>query len=227
MPYVNFIVMERSFFTLKPSEKFVEQIEQNADVLKFRKNQVLYSEGSTPLGVFFLEEGEVVISKLASQGKEQVLTVVSEKEVLSCADLILNKKYNSSARATRDSTALFLPKSEFLKLIAEKQEVNYHILIQLAQEVNSLESKVISLAYKPLRGRLAETLLDLNKTGGETSDTAISLSRTDLAGLTGTVTGTLNRLLCEFQKEEMISISEKQIRILDKAGLDRLCEMYA
>lgn len=218
--------MEKSFSTLEFSGHFVEQMEGLFDVLKFKKNQTLYTEGSTPLGVFYLQEGEVLISKLASQGREQVIRVVSENGLVCCANLISNTRYSSSCRATMDTTALFLPKVDFLKIISENKEANYQIMAQMAQEVISLENQVVSLAYKQLRGRLADKLLSLDEIRGRATGKNICLSRSDLAGYAGAVTATVNRLLCEFQKEEMISISEKQIRVLDRARLYRISQLY-
>ena len=202
------------------------QIESDFDLLKFKKNQNLYTEGSTPLGVFYLQEGEVLISKLASQGKEQVLTIISEKGFLCCADLLLQKRYNTSARAGKDSTVMFISKADFLEILSENKDVIHQIIVQLAEEVTSLEKLAVSLAYKPLRGRLADKLLSLENSKGNNSDRTIQLSRRDLAGYTGTVKETVNRVLSEFQREEIISISEKQIIIKDKTRLQRLSQLY-
>lgn len=218
--------MKQSIATLEPSCHFIEELAENFDLLKFSKNQMLYSEGSTPLGVFFLQQGEVLISKLASQGKEQVLRVISEKTILCCADLLLNRRYGSSARATKESSVLFIPRDYFLEMLTENREAGMQIMKQLANEVTSLENEVASLAYKPLRGRLADKLLNLNLICEKTSERGICMSRTDLAGYTGTVKETVNRVLAEFQKEEMISIFEKQIRILDKNRLRKISQMY-
>lgn len=226
VPCTKFTAMDTSFSTLEFSGDLAMSIESDFDLLKFKKNQNLYTEGSTPLGVFYLQEGEVLISKLASQGKEQVLRIISKKGLFCCADLLLNKRYSSSARATKDSTAIFVSRTDFLKMISENKDLNHQIIIQLAEEVTSLENQVVSLAYKPLRGRLADKLLSLENSNGEKSAGAIRLSRRDLAGYAGTVKETVNRVLSEFQREEIISISEKQIIIKDRIRLQRLSQMY-
>jgi CRP/FNR family transcriptional regulator, polysaccharide utilization system transcription regulator len=218
--------MEKSFSTSEFSGVFVEQFHNSFDILKFKKNQFLYSEGSTPLGLFYLQDGEVLISKLASQGREHVFRVISTEGLLCCADLLLNKKYSSSSRAIRDSTVLFLPKGEFLELIKENEEMNSYVLMQLAMEVTFFQNEMSSLAYKPLRGRIADKLLSLGSNFKETSGKDICMSRNDLAGYAGTVKDTINRVLSEFQKEEMIYINEKQIHILDKHRLKRVSQMY-
>lgn len=205
---------------------FGEEIRESFDVLKFKKHQVLYSEGSTPLGIFYLKEGEVLISKLASQGREHVIRIISKEGVLCCADLLLNNKYSTSSRATRDSTVLFLPKAVFMKLLKENERINEFVLLQLAREVLSLEENLTLLAYKPLRGRLAKNLLTLCPDHDETSQTGICLSRIELAGFTGTVKETVTRLLSEFQKEKIISIADKQILILDKDRLQKISRKY-
>lgn len=154
--------MEKSFYTSESIGWFVEQIQDSFDVLKFKKNQVLYSEESTPLGIYYLQEGGVLILKMASQGIEQVLRVTSEKGILCCADLLLNKRYSSSSRAITDSTVLFLPKAKFLIILEENHDIAFLIMKQMAKEVIFFQNEVTSLAYKPLRGMLADKLLSLN-----------------------------------------------------------------
>lgn len=203
----------------------MEQIRDNFDILKIKKNQVIYSEGSTPLGVFYLQSGEVLISKLASQGRDHILRVISKEGIFCCADLLLNRKYSSSSRAIKDSTVLFLPKSEFLRLVHEDESFNNRVITQLAQEVVSLENKLTSLAYKPLRGRLADNLLSLDNDNND-SGIAICLSRIELAGFTGTVKETVNRILSEFQKDKIISMSHREIQILDRDRLLKVSKQY-
>lgn len=201
------------------------ELEENLDILMFKKNQTVYMEGSTPLGIFILAEGSILISKMGSQGKEQVLKIIKKGEIMGCTDLILGKKYGSSAKAGTSSKVLFMPKSQFLELLNKDEELIQKLILQFAKEIQTLEAKTVSFAFKPVRGRLADTLLLLNNKNGET-DRKITLSRTEIAGFTGTVKETVNRLLSEFHKEKLVTMSRKEICIIDQDHLLRISKMY-
>lgn len=204
---------------------YIGEMEKNLDNLKFKKNQIIYMEGSTPQGVFILKEGSILISKIGSQGKEQVLKILKKDEILGCADLILGKKYGSSAKAVTSSEVLFMPKSGFFNLLNKDEKLLQQLILQFAKEIQTLEAKTVSLAFKPVRGRLADTLLLLNKKNGN-AETKITLSRTEIAGFTGTVKETVNRLLSEFHKEKLVTMSRNEICIIDQDHLLRISKMY-
>lgn len=201
------------------------EMEENLDILMFKKNQPVYMEGSTPLGIFILAEGGILISKMGSQGKEQVLKILKKGEIMGCTDLLLGKKYGSSAKAVTSSKVLFMPKSRFFNLLNKDEKLLQQLILQFAEEIQTLEAKTVSLAFKPVRGRLADTLLLLNKSNGN-SDRKITLSRTEIAGFTGTVKETVNRLLSEFHKEKLVTMSRKEICIIDQDHLLRISKMY-
>ena len=99
----------------------------------------------------------------------------------------------------------------------------------LCQDLVEAEEKMVSLAYKPVRGRLAETLLELEKDFKDESKSAksvISLSREELANIVGTAKETVIRLLSEFKSEHLIRIEGKNIMVIDPKGLIRINNLY-
>lgn len=203
----------------------IGEMEGDLDILTFKKNQTVYMEGSTPLGIYILTEGSILISKIGSQGKEQVLKILNEGDIMGGTDLILGKKYGSSAKAVTSSKVLFIPKSRFFDLLNNDEKLIQQLILQFAKEIQTLEAKTVSLAFKPVRGRLADTLLLLNKKNGD-KISKITLSRTEIAGFTGTVKETVNRLLSEFHKEKLVTMSRKEICIIDQDHLLRISKMY-
>ncbi|AVR45583.1 hypothetical protein C7S20_10070 [Christiangramia fulva] len=216
--------MENFISSLKFRNLVPEEIEKVLDRLVFRKNQTVFMEGSTPLGVYILYKGSILIFKLGSQ-KEQVLRILQEGEMFGCTDLILQKRFGSSARAILDSIVFFMPKNLFMELLKSDSDFNQKIISQFANEIKKLEEKSVSLAFKPVRGRLADSLLFLNQKT-ENTDKKIYLSRKELAGYTGTVKETVNRLLSEFRKEKLISMNRKEINILNQDHLQKISTMY-
>ncbi len=197
------------------------------DVLLFKKGQVIFSEGSTPLGAYFLKTGKVKISKTGNQRKEQIIRIVTENEFLSHTDLFSNSRYSTLAKALEDSFLLFISKQEFWNLLRENNHLFEQLLQQISLDVKGIESKIVDLAYKPVRGRLADAILDLDKLFNEDSGQHnICITRADLAGYVGTVKETVNRLLSEFRKERLIVTHGTRITLLDIPGLNRICNIY-
>lgn len=199
-----------------------------ADSLFFKKGQVVYQEGNTPLGAYFVEKGSVKITKVSSLGKEQIVKIVTSSQLLSFSDLFSSARYNHSAQTIEESTFLFIPKQDFWNVLKEHNDIFWQLLVQLSLEMNMVEEKVLDLAYKPVRGRLADAILSLsskdNTAGADSSP--VCLTRTDLAGYIGTVKETINRLLSELRNEKIIHTSGSCIKILDREALGRISKMY-
>ena len=105
---------------------------------------------------------------------------------------------------------------------------NLQTIIEQAWENRALLQE--ETTQKSIRERLAFTLLKLGDTygvdGGEGEKIDIVLTREEIAGLVGTATETVIRLLSEFKKDELIEFDGKKIIILNKKGLARLSDFY-
>jgi CRP/FNR family transcriptional regulator len=92
----------------------------------------------------------------------------------------------------------------------------------LSDELHKAEIKLTHLAQKPIRERLAETLLFIKETYGYEADGVtlnVRLSREDIANLVGTATESAIRLLSEFKKDGMIELEGKKIKIMQPREL--------
>jgi len=93
-----------------------------------------------------------------------------------------------------------------------------------------MEDKLVSIAQKSVRERLAATLLMLKETYGMEGENSelidIALSREDLANIIGTATETVIRLLSEFKNQKIISLEGKKIKVLKPQDLVREADFY-
>ena len=94
-----------------------------------------------------------------------------------------------------------------------------------------MEAKLTDATQKSIRERLAFVLLQLADSygieGGGGQKIDLILSREEIAGIVGTATESVIRLLSEFKKDKLIELDGKRIIILDKRGLARLSDFYA
>jgi len=196
--------------------------------LSFKVNQLIYCEGSTPLGFYLVEEGMVKVLKSASYNKQQILRLASPGEALNSDALLLNTKYNTSAEAMKDCELLFIPKDEFWTLIKNNKIFTSRFLHLVSEEILLMEVNVTDLAYKPVRGRLLDAIVLLSEKFKEEKggDRPITISRSDLASFVGTARETVNRLLSEFREKKLVKTNGLQIEVINLSDLYTLSRYY-
>jgi CRP-like cAMP-binding protein len=191
-----------------------------------RRGQVIFHEGRVPQGVYCLNEGKVKIYRLGNDGKEQVVRIVTPYSFFGLRALISGWNYSTSAVTLEDSIVCLIPKRPFLKLTLKYPEVSHCIMIFLSSMLEDAESKLMSLAQKPIRERLAETLVTLNELFNRNSgENYINLSRTDIANIVGTANECVIRLLSEFRDENLINTNGRKISIIDLEKLKQIARI--
>lgn len=205
-----------------------ELFREKADVLFFKKGQLIYQEGSTPLGAYFVDKGKVKIRKTGSLGKEKIVKIVTPPELLSFSDLFSRRRYSTTAETLEDSYLLFISREVFWEVLDAHQDIFSYLLCRLAEDIYKFEETLTDLAYKPVKGRLADAILTLdhNFNGKYNSSHTICLTRTDLAGYVGTVKETVNRILSELREEHIIATIGSSIEILDMDKLNKISKLY-
>ncbi|GAB2614568.1 Crp/Fnr family transcriptional regulator [Belliella aquatica] len=212
------------------SDAHLCNLSDNKNFISHKKGQILYYEGTKPLGVFCVSAGIVKVFKSASNGKEQIIRLAQKGEFLGYSSMLGEEVYSNTATIVEDAKICFVPKETFLKVLQEDNNFHRRLTKALCNDMGVMEGKLTDATQKTIRERLAFTLLKLGDTygvdGGEGEKIDIVLTREEIAGLVGTATETVIRLLSEFKKDELIEFDGKKIIILDKKGLARLSDFY-
>jgi CRP-like cAMP-binding protein len=212
------------------SEPHLCQLSESKNLITHKKGQILFYEGTKPLGIFCISDGVVKVYKTASNGKEQIIRLAKKGDFLGYASLLGEESYSNSATIVEDANICFVPRESFLKVLSDDTEFHRRVTKALCHDLGIMESKLTDATQKSIRERLAFTLLKLSETygidGNEGDKIDIVLTREEIAGLVGTATETVIRLLSEFKKDELIEYQGKKIIVLDKKGLARLSDFY-
>ena len=98
----------------------------------------------------------------------------------------------------------------------------------LSHELGEAARVITDLAQKPVRERLAESLLLLKDTFelDDDKNIQIKLSREELANIIGTATESVIRLLSEFKKDKLIDVDGRNIKLLNIPGLTRTANIF-
>lgn len=184
----------------------------------FKKNQPLFIEGTFPRGVFCIHSGKVKIFTIGESGKEQIIHIAKEGEVVGFRTMFSDEPYKLSATAIEECNICLIKREDFLEYLQKKPELMQSVLKNLSMELGQRAVFIKNMAQKTVRERLAAVLLILDEVY---TDEMINLSREDLANYVGTATETVIRLLKEFKDDELIEVHVRKIEILNRNKLER------
>lgn len=207
----------------------LEKISTGKSCISFKKGSVFIQEGTRPNGVFCIHSGKVKVYK-HGDGREQIIRIAKEGDLLGYKAILAEESFPVSAETLEDCSICFVPKPLFLETLFTSSSFAQRILREACRELELMTSELTNMAQKTVRERVALTLLTLSDTYGEDAlepgRSTINLKREDLAGLVGTATETLIRLLAELKEERLIEIDGRKVIIRDKAGLRRFARVY-
>ena len=190
----------------------LEDLEHHKSCSYYKKGQGLFLNGSFPRGVYCLNEGKVKIYTRGDEGKEQIIHISTAGEVIGFRAMFSGEPYNVSASTLEDSNICFISKEDFLNMLDTNATLRNNVMKELSKELGERAVFITNMAQKPVRERLAFSLVMLNNIYKEDM---INLSREDMANFVGTATETLIRLLKEFKEDGFIEIHTRKIEVLD------------
>lgn len=197
--------------------------------MAFRKGQIIFSEGSTAVGLYCVNSGHIKVHKTAPDGHEQIIRISKPGDFVGYSSLLANTRYAASATALEDSIVCLIPKEQIFKLLKENNHFAEGMIEMMGRSLQNTYQQLANLAYKPVRGRMAEALLLLYNTFKDDSPAnhvQINISRDDLASIVGTVKETAIRTLKEFKDSKLIETEGSTITILNQEGLAKVSELY-
>ncbi len=217
-PIDNWNFKSESVLKDLPAED-MELLLAHKTVKQYKKGEVIFREGSSPSGIFYILAGKAKKYKLDKDGKEHIIYVVNTGELLGYHALLGEDRYPDSASTLEESKIAFIPKEDFLHALNHSEILSKRLLKTLSHEFAVLINSLTMFARKSVRERLALQLViirekyKINFQPGMPVE--INISRDDLASIVGTARENVVRLLSEFKKENILETKGRKIIVID------------
>ncbi len=208
------------FQSLLPGE--AELIRLSKTQVMFRKDDNLTKQGAFTSYVLYIITGWAK-QYLEGDGNRNInLRIIGPGEFLGLSAVFVRNSFDTSCVALTECQAILIEKNAIVKLMAGNGEFGFSIAKRYSVQNNDLLSIMDKLLYKQMNGRLAGTLLYLD--GFRSGDFSIFrlLSRKEIAEFSGLSTESTIKLLKNFEKEALIRLDEKEIRLLNLHALEEI-----
>jgi CRP/FNR family transcriptional regulator len=181
---------------------------------QYRHGAVIFSEGEMATALHLVGSGTVRIVKRSPGGREQTLLFADRGETFAEIPIFDHGPYPADAEAFTDALVYALPATDIFRLLRTTPAFAESALAIFASRNRHLTEIVENLAFRPVIGRVARTLLDDPHTQ----------TQTQMAATVGAAREMVNRSLHTLDREGIIRIESGRITILDHS---RLAEIAA
>lgn len=198
-------------------------------VKHFKRGQTIFTEGAFPSGIYFVKKGKIKKFKTLNSGKEQIIYLCSEGEMIGYAAFLGEERYHDSAAAITEALIGYVSKERLLLLLDKHQALGSLLVKKLSHEFGVMVNFIATFTKKSVRERVALSLLILNENfredRNEANEIEIILTREDFANIVGIAMETLVRILSDFAKEGLIVKKGRKIILKKPLELFRISDL--
>ena len=113
------------------TEDELETFVENIDIVYFKENEIVQTQGTNPSSLFFILKGII-----QEKQEDEVLSIYSKKEIFDSISLIEN--YSKNSFVTAEETICYtLPREIFIKTLHENQELENYFFQSIAEKLNN------------------------------------------------------------------------------------------
>jgi CRP/FNR family transcriptional regulator, cyclic AMP receptor protein len=190
---------------------FPELPELEGRVVRYRRAQVVFSQGDAAASVMYLHKGRVTLSVLSKAGKEAVVARLRPGTFFGEGCLAGQSFRTRTATATTPGTVLVVEKATMIRLLHEQRALADRFIAHTLARNSCIEHDLLDRLFGSSETRLARTLLLLACYGTEDMPQRVlpKVSQETLAQMVGATRARVDALMCKFQKQGYITRSGK------------------
>jgi CRP-like cAMP-binding protein len=209
------------------SHRELSEIVSRARVRTFVRNELLFSQGQSARSLIVLQSGCVKHTQLSSNGDEVLLRLTATGEAVNLQTGPIDCNHTCSARAMEECRAWVWEYNRLQQMLDDYPRLRANLTRALASRLQELEERFREVATEKVARRLALVLLRLVKQLGRSTPEGalVSLSREEMAQMTGTTLFTISRILSRWAEEGLVAPKREAVVILDPRGLESVSEV--
>jgi len=209
------------FKHLNPPE--LDLINQGRFQVNYRAGEIIFKQG-TPSPHFVCVTSGLAKLYIEGYGKNLILALVKPVDYIFGPGIYVDNRHHYSASAVEDSTACLVDVNIFKKLIRENPDFADEFIRRVSLQAIFNFEQVISLTQKQMHGRIADALFYLSDKIYCANPFEMTISRQDLADLSGMSKESAIRILKEFKEEGILTVDGGLIHITNPKQMRQISE---
>lgn len=185
--------------------------------------EVLFLKGDPGDGLYAIRRGLIRIGTTNVLGQQMTVNLLGGGDIFGEIALLDGRSRTADAIAMEDTEVFFLPRRDFLKLLAGDPAISVQLIELLCARLRNVLERMEETTFLPAATRLARRILTLAIDYG----TEVRATQDELASLTGITRETVNRQLQRWKQMGVLSLGRERLVIHDIDAFRRLARIAA
>ncbi len=194
------------------------QLAERSRARSFKRGETLFRKDDPGTHLYVVLEGAVKIALPGEFGQEALVSIMRPGDFFGELALFDGSPRSASATAFEDTRAALLARDDFLAFLETHPAAVRVVLDALAKTIRRLSDRVEDLIFLDVPSRVAKYLLDLAQVDGD-QRLELTLTQDELAAFIGASRVSVNRVLGDLERREIIAIRRRHIVISDPEKL--------
>lgn len=207
------------FADLSPEQQ--DTVAALARPLHVSRGELVYTAGSELHRLLVVHRGRIAMRHLTADGREQVVRVLEEGDVVGEAAFVTGEQPDHEAVAAADSELCTLDHADLVELVRRHPPIGVRMLQSVTERLVRAERMLAAFATTEVETRLAAWLLDQpSAVDAGRRMVVLPMAKKDIASFLGTTPETLSRRLADLAREGVIGLAgRREIVLLDPLEL--------
>jgi CRP/FNR family transcriptional regulator, anaerobic regulatory protein len=211
---------------LAPEE--IQRLDQLVYVRRgLARGEYLYHAGDPFTTLYAIRSGFFKNDLVLKDGRNQIIGFHMPGEILG-TDGIASGEYTCNAVSLADAEVCAIPLGRLDEISHEAHDFSHRLHQIMSQEIVRDQRVMLLLGGEGAEVRLAAFLVDISQRfaarGYSALDIELPMTREEIGSFLGLKLETVSRMFSKLQRENLIAVHQRHIRILDAAGLGRMLD---
>ena len=188
----------RSFDT----KTFLARVGEGRSIGKYRKGDVVFSQGDNGDAVFYIQKGKVKLTVVSELGKEAVIAILGADEFFGEGCLAGQLQRIATVTVMTDAVIMRLEKAAIIRVIHQEPAFSEKFIAHLLGRSIRVEADLVDQLFNSSEKRLARLLLLLANFGKDAAPEPVipKISQETLAEMIGTTRSRVSFFMNRFRK---------------------------
>ena len=214
------------FKKLSPQDR--RTVAEHATLRRYGKGETIFEQAAPSEAFYTIAAGRVMIFKMLPTGKDIILEVFGRGDPLGAVAAYDGRPFPASAVALEDTICVVIPRPVFFRLLEAQPSLVRGLMLGLTVRLVELTNRLAELSGNRIEPRFARLFIKLSGELGRPDRGGtyipLTLSRQELADMTGTTIETAIRIMSRWGKEGVVRTEKDGFVVLDRRILDEKAE---
>jgi CRP/FNR family transcriptional regulator, nitrogen oxide reductase regulator len=211
----------------------LDLILKNSITRSIEENGFFFMQGDEATYLYVLTSGQVKLMQSNPNGQQVNLRTIYPWQMFGALGVTRGPgaTYPATAETLENSTALAIQSAFLNSMMETRSYLSFDLMNLMTSYIQEMQARYRELATEKVEQRVANALIRLAGQAGIKSEKEagieLSLSRQDVAEMTGTTLYTVSRLLSEWERKGILKTGRERIQILKPHALVQIADQSA